>query len=311
MKKLALWILVLGMVLTACGSGRDREEAATGGKPGSVDAQGTPFEPASNDGPTPTRAPLETAAPEGTGTAETGGGTGASTEAQTVPVDLKEFEIDPKDLKAKAGKVSFKVKNTGSVPHAFALQGEGITKSSQTIDGGGATTLEVDLKPGTYKTWCPVDGHEQAGMVGALEVTEGGAAAESTQAPSAEATSAPTGAPEAEATAQPTAQAQPTATEGASRPAGAQIVSVGLKDLEIVPKNLTAKAGKVTFEIKNTGAITHAFALEGPGIKKESAEIEGSQSTKLTVDLKPGKYKTWCPVDGHEQAGMVGTLAVK
>jgi uncharacterized cupredoxin-like copper-binding protein len=30
----------------------------------------------------------------------------------------------------------------------------------------------------------------------------------------------------------------------------------------------------------------------------------------LTANLKAGKYEFYCPVDGHRQAGMEGTLTV-
>ena len=33
-------------------------------------------------------------------------------------------------------------------------------------------------------------------------------------------------------------------------------------------------------------------------------------TSKVTADLKPGKYEFYCSVPGHEQAGMKGTLTV-
>jgi uncharacterized cupredoxin-like copper-binding protein len=34
-------------------------------------------------------------------------------------------------------------------------------------------------------------------------------------------------------------------------------------------------------------------------------------STSLSENLKPGKYTFFCSVDGHEAAGMKGTLTIK
>jgi uncharacterized cupredoxin-like copper-binding protein len=37
---------------------------------------------------------------------------------------------------------------------------------------------------------------------------------------------------------------------------------------------------------------------------------KGGVST-VSANLKPGKYEFYCPVDGHKQAGMKGTLTIK
>lgn len=75
-------------------------------------------------------------------------------------------------------------------------------------------------------------------------------------------------------------------------------------------KTLTAKAGKVTIAFSNSSGIPHAIAVEGNGVDKDGTTISSGSNT-LTVDLKPGKYEFYCPVDGHRQAGMEGTLTVK
>jgi uncharacterized cupredoxin-like copper-binding protein len=73
-------------------------------------------------------------------------------------------------LKAKAGTVTFNFDNPASIPHAFAVEGHGVDKSSKVVTGASAT-LTVKLKPGKYEFYCPVDGHKAAGMKGTLTVS--------------------------------------------------------------------------------------------------------------------------------------------
>ena len=56
-----------------------------------------------------------------------------------------------------------------SVPHAVALEGNGVKESSDTV-AGSTTSLTADLKAGTYTFFCPVGNHRQAGMEGTLTV---------------------------------------------------------------------------------------------------------------------------------------------
>ena len=72
---------------------------------------------------------------------------------------------------------------------------------------------------------------------------------------------------------------------------------------------LSAKAGKVTVTMDNASQTPHAVEIEGNGVEKKTNTVTGG-SAKLTVDLKPGKYEFYCPVDGHKAAGMKGTLTV-
>jgi uncharacterized cupredoxin-like copper-binding protein len=58
-----------------------------------------------------------------------------------------------------------------SLPHAIAIEGNGVDQKGQTVQPGGSpSTVSLDLKPGKYTFYCPVDGHRAAGMQGTLLV---------------------------------------------------------------------------------------------------------------------------------------------
>ena len=60
----------------------------------------------------------------------------------------------------------------------------------------------------------------------------------------------------------------------------------------------------------SASSTPHAVAVEGNGVDKDGQTVTNGK-TSLTVDLKPGKYTFYCPVPGHRQAGMQGTLTVQ
>jgi len=75
---------------------------------------------------------------------------------------------------------------------------------------------------------------------------------------------------------------------------------------------LTARAGTVTITLSNGSedALPHAIAIEGNGVDKDGETVQPGGTSTVTVRLKPGRYTFYCPVDGHEDAGMKGTLTV-
>jgi plastocyanin len=72
--------------------------------------------------------------------------------------------------------------------------------------------------------------------------------------------------------------------------------------------SLDAKSGKVTLKLVNDSSIPHAIEVEGNGVENKTDVITKS-SAEVTVDLKPGKYEYYCPVDQHRKT-MKGTLTV-
>ena len=83
--------------------------------------------------------------------------------------------------------------------------------------------------------------------------------------------------------------------------------------LTFTTDKLSAKAGKVTIEMTNPSGVPHSIAVEGNGVDKDSPQtsVADGQTATVSATLKPGTYEFYCPVDGHKQAGMKGTLTVK
>ena len=81
------------------------------------------------------------------------------------------LKFNKKVLTAKSGAVTVNMSNPSSLPHAIAVEGNGIDKDGQTVEKGGTSTVSVNLKPGKYEFYCPVDSHKQQGMEGTLTVT--------------------------------------------------------------------------------------------------------------------------------------------
>jgi plastocyanin len=75
---------------------------------------------------------------------------------------------------------------------------------------------------------------------------------------------------------------------------------------------LTAKPGKVTIRMTNpsSAGMDHGIAVEGNGVDSDGPTVAPGNTSSVTVTLKKGTYVYYCPVPGHKQAGMKGTLTV-
>jgi plastocyanin len=80
--------------------------------------------------------------------------------------------------------------------------------------------------------------------------------------------------------------------------------------LKFNKKTLRATHGKVTITMSNPSSTKHAIGIEGRGIDKDGKTVGKGKTSRVTVTLKKGTYTFYCPVDGHEDAGMKGKLIV-
>jgi uncharacterized cupredoxin-like copper-binding protein len=88
------------------------------------------------------------------------------TTATSVTVTATEFKFKLSKTSVPAGKVTFTVKNAGTVGHDFKIAG----KKTPVISPGKSAKLTVTLKKGKAPYLCTVPGHAAAGMKGTLTV---------------------------------------------------------------------------------------------------------------------------------------------
>jgi uncharacterized cupredoxin-like copper-binding protein len=104
--------------------------------------------------------------------APTSGGAAATGPGGTVDLSATDFKFTPSDPTVKSGDVTFTVSNDGQAPHSLEIEdvnGED-AEIEEDISPGDSGTLEVNLKPGTYEFYCPVDDHKGLGMTGEITV---------------------------------------------------------------------------------------------------------------------------------------------
>jgi plastocyanin len=97
---------------------------------------------------------------------------GASTKLALSADPKGAFAYDTKRLSAKAGAVSVTLTNSSPLEHDVSIEtSAGVVLGTTPKFAGGAKTLTLHLAPGTYKFFCSVPGHRQAGMEGTLTVS--------------------------------------------------------------------------------------------------------------------------------------------
>lgn len=98
--------------------------------------------------------------------------------AQGVTVSLTEWKLELSKDTVKAGSVTFRVTNNGSMAHSFYVKGAGVAKGTRDLAKGESASLTLQLKAGTYDVYCPMaeGSHQMAGMAHKVVVTAAEAA---------------------------------------------------------------------------------------------------------------------------------------
>ena len=103
---------------------------------------------------------------------------------------------------------------------------------------------------------------------------------------------------------------------GSASASSTHVLSISAKPnmvLRFNTSHLSAHTGKVTIVMHNpsNAGMSHGIAISGHGVNRVGPIVSPGRSSSVTVTLtKKGSYTYFCPVPGHEQAGMKGTLTI-
>jgi plastocyanin len=94
---------------------------------------------------------------------------------QTIQISEKEYSLTPSTVRiAKTGTYELEATNSGTIAHAFELDGLGVKAKTGNIRPGATATLRVTLaNDGSYELYCPIDGHRAQGMRATVTVGTG------------------------------------------------------------------------------------------------------------------------------------------
>jgi uncharacterized cupredoxin-like copper-binding protein len=113
-------------------------------------------------------------------TAPTSSGTSASPAASpvgspavdAVPLGVKDFSLDPRDLTVNGSTVSLAVTNTGPTVHNVTIRDASgaIVMGTANLREGESETISGPVPAGKYVMFCSLPGHESLGIKGELIV---------------------------------------------------------------------------------------------------------------------------------------------
>lgn len=96
-----------------------------------------------------------------------------------------------------------------------------------------------------------------------------------------------------------------------SAAANGATIEVAASEYKFDPNAITAPAGQVSFHVTNKGTEEHEFEIfKGDTVVDEIEGLVPGLDLTLDVTLEAGDYTFACKLNGHDQAGMTGTLTV-
>ena len=100
-------------------------------------------------------------------------GSAATAPSNATAVIVKDFKIEPADIKVQGKMVSLAVTNQGPTVHNVTIRDASgaVIVATKDLKTGESETISATLAPGSYVLFCSLPGHESLGTKGTLEVS--------------------------------------------------------------------------------------------------------------------------------------------
>jgi plastocyanin len=91
---------------------------------------------------------------------------------RTVAIEIRDYRYAPQAVRAKPGRIAFRITNRGRVPHNFNIRGPSrVRLEVSTLLPGETVEAAVKLGRGEFRMYCSIGNHEELGEYGSLEVS--------------------------------------------------------------------------------------------------------------------------------------------
>ena len=119
--------------------------------------------------PAPTSVAPASSAPSAAASA----GSASTAPSNATAVIVKDFKIEPVDIKVQGKTVSLAVTNQGPTIHNVTIRDASgtVIVATKDLKTGESETISATLAPGSYVLFCSLPGHESLGTKGTLEVS--------------------------------------------------------------------------------------------------------------------------------------------
>ena len=100
-------------------------------------------------------------------------GSASTAPSNATAVIVKDFKIEPADIKVQGKTVSLAVTNQGPTIHNVTIRDASgtVIVATKDLKTGESETISATLAPGSYILFCSLPGHESLGTKGTLEVS--------------------------------------------------------------------------------------------------------------------------------------------